>query len=776
MTEKMKIIIEVDGNQAKATIDGVTKDFKSLGDEAKKSGDAAGDSFLSMAGKMRVGALAIAATAYQTSKFAADTINAADAIQDMSNRTGISASTLKGFELIAKQSGASLEDLGVGLRFLSRYIGDADLGNKKFEANLKLLGITAKDPIQAFYQLSDAVKRIEDPSKRAAILSDLLGRSYQTLVPLMSEGGRKIAGMVEQQKRLNPEFDAFAKRADLVNDRLAVLAANLDRVKIAATDAMLAMMPRSWTTSVADQMRQDIKRLEFELKRAGKAPPIVAMMYGTKEEIAAELAVLRKELAKIDESEKPGKPLEITAPEDEAKAKAKAEAAKRLAIAVNDEKNKWTAIAQAIKDSTLEGEAALTAKYSADYNAMATARNRFEETHELSLDKIKEIDAKFDVAKLQLGETYELNINKLRADASLKSVEAEDERMGEQWDKENAHINARIELQQKLVDMQSATAQAGLSLQAANISASSGMELASIEADKAIKEAQGIWTLDRELAFQQRKAEIKTEAVTSSGVVKAELATIEYDQDILQFDRDLEKLRINGEITAEAQKAIDDAKILRKQEYYATLNTLGDAVATQEISSGLAVKSAKIAQQGDLTKAVNAFKMGEYSTSLMMGAKMLEGQAKHSKAAFEANKILTLSSAAIKLPSMVINAYNDGLEAGGPLGPVVGAAYAAVALGIGLANISAIQSSQFGGGAGASPSAGGTAGTPASALPGVSTPTAPTTPAAAAPTLNIIVNAPAGLVDPVVAQQLADSLAPHLSDSFRRGFNTTVTA
>lgn len=80
--------------------------------------------------------------------------------------------------------------------------------------------------------------------------------------------------------------------------------------------------------------------------------------------------------------------------------------------------------------------------------------------------------------------------------------------------------------------------------------------------------------------------------------------------------------------------------------------------------------------------------------------------ANHSRAGFRLYKTLALAQAAITLPSMVMTAYKDGLMAGGPFGPAVGAAYAGLALATGLLQIRAISSASFGG----SPSAAGVSG------------------------------------------------------------------
>src|SRR3972149_2240151 len=87
----------------------------------------------------------------------------------------------------------------------------------------KALGITAKDPLEAFKQLSDVFSAIEDPQLRAALAADAVGKSWAGAAPLLSEGGVKIGEMVGNGKRLTAVTQEMADQADEFNDRLAEL-------------------------------------------------------------------------------------------------------------------------------------------------------------------------------------------------------------------------------------------------------------------------------------------------------------------------------------------------------------------------------------------------------------------------------------------------------------------------------------------------------------------------------------------------------------------------
>ena len=141
-------------------------------------------------------------------------IDAADKLNDLSKATALSVENLSGLELAAKQSGGDLEGTAQAINKLSVQMGqDAE----KF----KLLGITAKDPLEAFKQLSDIFVQIKDPQLRAAVAAEALGKSWQSAAPLLAEGSAKIQEMIDKGKDLSGITPELVARADEFNDKLA---------------------------------------------------------------------------------------------------------------------------------------------------------------------------------------------------------------------------------------------------------------------------------------------------------------------------------------------------------------------------------------------------------------------------------------------------------------------------------------------------------------------------------------------------------------------------
>lgn len=148
--------------------------------------------------------------------FIKNSIDSADALNDLSARTGVAVETLAGLQLVATQSDTSLEALGKGLNKLSIFMAENS-------ERAKELGITAKDPAEAFIQLAKVLSETENIGVRNSIANELLGKSYRELLPALLQGNVALAEQIRRGQELNPITADMAKNADLFNDQLAEL-------------------------------------------------------------------------------------------------------------------------------------------------------------------------------------------------------------------------------------------------------------------------------------------------------------------------------------------------------------------------------------------------------------------------------------------------------------------------------------------------------------------------------------------------------------------------
>ncbi|MDX9911210.1 MAG: hypothetical protein RBS39_05215 [Phycisphaerales bacterium] len=155
--------------------------------------------------------------------------SAGDTLDKMSLRTGVSVEALSELGFAAEQSGADLQTLENGVRVMQRTLNDAARGLATAQDALADLGLTADDlrglsPEQQFKTLAEAISRIEDPSKRAAVAMQIFGRAGTKLLPLIEGGVDGIEALQAQARSLGLTISAkTAKDAALLNDTMNIL-------------------------------------------------------------------------------------------------------------------------------------------------------------------------------------------------------------------------------------------------------------------------------------------------------------------------------------------------------------------------------------------------------------------------------------------------------------------------------------------------------------------------------------------------------------------------
>jgi lambda family phage tail tape measure protein len=203
---KTKIIIEA-VDKTKAAFQSAGQGLQSISNSASSLNNVLG----------RLGPVAAAVGATSLLALVKNGINAADAMNDLAARTGLSVEKLGAWQLAAKLSDTSLEALGKGLRNLSvNMVKNAD--------DFEKLGIAAKTPEEALIQLAGVLNTLDsDDPRRAALGVQLLGKSYQELAPLLAEGEEGLRKLYEQGKELNPITQQSAEDAAKFNDQLDIL-------------------------------------------------------------------------------------------------------------------------------------------------------------------------------------------------------------------------------------------------------------------------------------------------------------------------------------------------------------------------------------------------------------------------------------------------------------------------------------------------------------------------------------------------------------------------
>ena len=174
--------------------------------------------------------------------FAKKTLDTADSMSKLSQRTGIAAPMLDRFRKVAELSDTSIQSLEKAFPNLARGIKDAidkgtgpaaeaftQLGIRLTDANGKI-----RDTDAVMLDLADRFQQMPDGTEKAALASKIFGqRLGSELIPMLNMGGdavRKMSTALTQD---------FADKAAAFNDKLKDVQEKLGDVVIKLTEALL---------------------------------------------------------------------------------------------------------------------------------------------------------------------------------------------------------------------------------------------------------------------------------------------------------------------------------------------------------------------------------------------------------------------------------------------------------------------------------------------------------------------------------------------------------
>ena len=167
-----------------------------------------------------------AATAAAATAAVYQFISMGDALDKMSLRTGVAASELSTLSYAAKLSGTSIQAVEESMVKMQRFLNELSKGSATATEALGKLGLTTKDligltPDQQFKKFADAVRAIDDPTKRLNAAMAVFGESAGKIVPLLRAGSDGISEMQAEAERLGLAFtDDMATSAAAAGDAL----------------------------------------------------------------------------------------------------------------------------------------------------------------------------------------------------------------------------------------------------------------------------------------------------------------------------------------------------------------------------------------------------------------------------------------------------------------------------------------------------------------------------------------------------------------------------
>lgn len=165
-------------------------------------------------------------------------VNHFDELGDKAEELGVGVDFLAQMRYAAERSGASVESLDQGLKGFTASLGQARAGTGKMAGFLSKVSPAllkqvkaAKSNEEAFGLMADAMVKLKDPAKRAALAQKVFGDS--ALAPLLAKGSKGIQELRDRYFQLAGSQAEAAAKSGEVDDAMKDFGASVDGIKAA---------------------------------------------------------------------------------------------------------------------------------------------------------------------------------------------------------------------------------------------------------------------------------------------------------------------------------------------------------------------------------------------------------------------------------------------------------------------------------------------------------------------------------------------------------------
>ena len=134
-----------------------------------------GGPYVVAAGLAAVATTGVAVALWKASEAEAEMVHKTDLL---GQTLGVSGEAIRGFQYLAVGTGVTTEELGRVFGIFEKNLGK---NSEKFRE----LGITARDPLEAFEQVMDRAKGMGDAVERNPFLNEALGRGWEKIAPVI---------------------------------------------------------------------------------------------------------------------------------------------------------------------------------------------------------------------------------------------------------------------------------------------------------------------------------------------------------------------------------------------------------------------------------------------------------------------------------------------------------------------------------------------------------------------------------------------------------------
>jgi len=181
--------------------------------------------------KAGIGALFAGLSVGAFSSWIKQSIDAADEINDLSVKLGISAQSLQAWGYAAQMSGGSMEVVSSALKKLNLDISDAANGSVSASEKFSSIGVSITDANgklksadQVLLEISDRFSATADDANKTAVAVDIFGKSGADMIPTLNAGSDALLELMNQARQFGLVMSNEAiQNAASFNDSLDML-------------------------------------------------------------------------------------------------------------------------------------------------------------------------------------------------------------------------------------------------------------------------------------------------------------------------------------------------------------------------------------------------------------------------------------------------------------------------------------------------------------------------------------------------------------------------
>lgn len=246
MTQDRAQLLITAVDQTRSAFDSIRGNLSKLGDESNRV-------------KGMLAGLGVSLSVAGFATMIKSAIDAADQLNKLSQKIGISVEALSTLRFAAQLSDVSLETLQKGIKGLSQNITEANTGIGDGAQVFDALGISVrnadgsmKSTEAVLLQVADVFANLEDGAVKTALAVKLFGKSGMDMIPFLNQGAAGISQLTAEAERLGLKLTTeTARSAEAFNDNLTALKASSSSLGIALARDFLPEL-----TNITNAMRE----------------------------------------------------------------------------------------------------------------------------------------------------------------------------------------------------------------------------------------------------------------------------------------------------------------------------------------------------------------------------------------------------------------------------------------------------------------------------------------------------------------------------------------